>query len=161
MTMSTNATRIGALRSLGSVRVRSAVVSMLIVGTTFALSAFGVISMLRDSLYTSATNTARADALDVSSFIATRGRVPRHLPISADDMAAQVVDKSGNVVSASRNIAGQLAMADLSPAPGKEATHSGVVLEVRRFTHVNLNLDSRFVVAAVGLKSPGFSGTVF
>lgn len=158
--MSASPMRFGALRSLGSVRVRSAIVSMLIVGTTFALSAFGVISILRDSLYSSATNSARADALDVSSFIMTRGRVPRHLPISADDMAAQVVDKSGNVVTSSRNVAGQPAMADLSPAPGRESTRSGVVLEVRRFTHVNLNLDSRFVVAAVGLKSRGFIGSV-
>ena len=133
---------------------------MLIVGAAFVLFALGVTSMLRDSLFTSAANTARADALDISSFITSRGQVPPHLPISAEEMAAQIIDKNGNVVASSRNIAGQSAIVDLRPRPGKEATSIGVVLEIRRFTHVNLDLDHRFVVAAVGFQSPGFGGSV-
>ena len=51
-------------------------------------------------------------------------------------------------------------MVYLAPPPGKVATSTGVVLRVRRFTHVHLDLDDRFVVAAVGLKGPGSARAV-
>ena len=140
---------------LGAVRVRAAVVSVFIVGVAFVLSASGVILLLRNSLYQSATNTAKAEAVAISFLITTRGFVPAPLPISNEETAAQVIGPDGNVIRSSRDIAGQPAMADLSPAPGKVAISTGVVLRVRRFTHVRLDLDNRFVVAAVGIRSPG------
>ena len=133
---------------------------MLIVGIAFALSGLGVVDVLRESLYTSVANTAQAEALDISSLITTRNQVPTHLPSTAEDMAAQIIDTKGSVLTSSRNVAGQPAMVDLTPLPGKEATSSGVVLHVKRFTHIDLDLDHRFVLAAVGLRSPGFAGTV-
>jgi signal transduction histidine kinase len=160
MTGSSNPDRLGALRWFGAVRARAAVVSVLIVGVAFVFSALGVISLLRGSLYQSATNTAKAEAMAISSLITTRGLVPHPLPISAEEMAAQVIGANGSVIRSSRNIAGQAAMVYLAPPPGKVATSTGVVLRVRRFTHVRLDLDDRFVVAAVGLKGPGSSRTV-
>ncbi|HXZ83443.1 MAG TPA: ATP-binding protein [Acidimicrobiales bacterium] len=148
------------LRWSGAVRVRAAAVSVLIVGVAFLLSAFGVLSLLRGSLYQSAGNAARADALDISSFMALRGFAPEYLPVAAEEMAAQVVAQNGDVIGSSRNIAGQSAMVDLAPPPGKVATVTGVELRVRRFTHVDLDLDNRFVVVAAGFKSLNFSGTV-
>jgi signal transduction histidine kinase len=145
---------------LGTVRVRAAVVSVLIVGVAFVLSASGVILLLRNSLYQSATNTAKAEAVAISFLITNRGLVPTPLPISTEEMAAQVISTNGDVLRSSRDIAGQPAMADLSPASGKFATSMGVVLRVRRFTHVRLDLDNRFVVAAVGLKGPGSAHAV-
>lgn len=146
----------------GSVRVRAALAAALIVGAALALSALGVLSLLRGSLYTSATNTARAEALDITSFIVTRGRVPRRLPISADEMAEQIVVASGAVVASSANVRGQPAMAGLRPAPGLEASRSAVLLHLHfpRRSRVNLDLDYRFVVAAVGFKSGTLTGTV-
>jgi len=145
---------------LGSVRVRAAAVSLLIVGLVFLLGWLGVVAVLRGSLYTSATATAEAEAFDLTSQIAARPRLPVHLPVWAEDMAAQLIGPQGVVVASSRNIAGQGPMVDLTPRPGVEATRVGVVLHVRRFTHVDLDLDSRFVVAAVGVHSAGLVGTV-
>jgi signal transduction histidine kinase len=160
MTSSADAGRLGTLRWFGGVRTRAAVVSVLIVGVAFVFSALGVIALLQNSLYQSATNTARAEAMAISSLITTRGLVPHPLPISAEEMAAQVVGPNGDVIRSSRNIAGQPAMVYLEPLPGRVATSTGVVLRVRRFTHVHLDLDDRFVVAAVGLKSAGSSRAV-
>jgi signal transduction histidine kinase len=160
MTTAPSSHRFRPSRWFGAVRVRSAAVAVLIVGIAFVLSAFGIVSLLRGSLYQSASNTAQAEALDISSIITTRGLMPAHLPVSVEDMAAQVIGKYGSVVRSSRNIAGQAAMVDLAPAPHKVETVTGVLLRVRRFTHVDLNLDNRFVVAAIGFSSPGFSGTV-
>jgi signal transduction histidine kinase len=145
---------------LGAVRVRAAIVSVLIVGAAFFLSALGVILLLRHSLYQSATNTAKAEAVAISFVIAEQGFVPPMLPISSEEMAAQVIGTNGNVITSSRDIVHQAAMADLSPAPGKFAVSSGAVLRVKRLTHVRLDLDNRFVVAAVGLKGPGSARAV-
>jgi signal transduction histidine kinase len=145
---------------LGTVRARAAVVSVFIVGIAFVLSASGVILLLRNSLYQSATNTAKAEAVAISFLITNRGLVRAPLPISTEEMAAQVISTNGGVMRFSRDIAGQPAMADLSPAAGKFATSTGVVLRVRRFTHVHLDLDNRFVVAAVGLNGPGAAHAV-
>lgn len=145
---------------LGAVRVRAAVVSVFIVGVAFVLSALGVILLLRGSLYQSATNTAKAEAVAISFLLTERGFVPVALPLSTEEMAAQVISSDGSVIRSSRDIAGQPAMADLSPAAGKFAVTTGVVLRVRRFTHVRLDLDNRFVVAAVGVVGPGSSRAV-
>jgi len=143
------------LQLFGAVRVRAALVSVAIVGAAFALAAFGVTSMLKGSLYQSATNTARAEALALTSVVANHGEARRHwLPISEEEMAAQLVGPGGTVYRSSRNVAGQPVMADLFPAPGASATASRVVLKLRRFTHVDLDLDERFVVVAEGFRSP-------
>lgn len=155
MSAASSTRRFHARGWLGAVRVRAAVVSVFIVGVAFVLSASGVIWLLRNSLYQSATNTAKAEAVAISFLITTRGFVPAPLPISSEEMAAQVIGANGNVMRSSRDIAGQSAMADLSPAPDKFATATGVVLRVRRFTHVHLDIDDRFVVAAIGLRAPG------
>jgi signal transduction histidine kinase len=132
----------------------------LIVGLVFLLGWLGVIAVLRGSLYTSATSTAEAEAFDITAQVAARARPPLHLPVSAEDMAAQLIGPGGKVLASSRNIAGQGPMVDLAPRPGVEATRVGVVLHVRRFTHVDLDLDTRFVVAAVGFQGARSSGTV-
>ncbi len=160
MSNSSDPHRFGALRWFGAVRVRAAVVSVVIVGAAFLLSAVGVIFLLRGSLYQSATNTAKAEAMAISSLITTRDLIPAPLPISAEEMAAQVIGPNGSVISSSRDIAGQAAMVDVSPTRDGVAISTGVVLKVRRFTHVRLDLDDRFVVAAVGLRGPASSRAV-
>jgi signal transduction histidine kinase len=145
---------------LATVRARAAVVSVVIVGAAFALGAFGVMSLLRGSLYQSATNTARAEAMAISSVISNRPAAHRFLPISEEEMAAQVVGPGGTVERSSRNVAGQAAMADLFPSPGSSASRTGVVLKVRRFTHVDFDLDDRYVVVAVGYANGRTRGAV-
>ncbi len=164
---SASATRkgLGRLRRWsGSVRVRASLAALLIVGAAFGLCTAGVVWMLRSSLDSSTTNTAAAEALDIASLITARDRVPHRLAISLEDMAAQVVSSSGQVLSASRNIAGQPPMVDLTAAPGVLRTRPRVVLHPRivrhRIPHLDLDLDYRFAVAAVGFEADGRSGTV-
>ena len=60
MSAGSDSRRLHPFAWLGAVRVRAAVVSVLIVGVAFVLSASGAIWLLRNSLYQSATNTAKA-----------------------------------------------------------------------------------------------------
>lgn len=147
------------LRWAGSVRVRSAVASTVIVGVVFLLSAIGVVALLHHSLYESASEAAQAEALDLSTFITSRNTLPAHLPVSAAEMAAQAVGTSGKVVVSSRNIAGATAMLNMNPPLGKIVTKTGVVLP-RQFAHVDLDVENRYIVAAVDVKHGGFDGTV-
>ncbi len=147
-------------RRFGSVRVRAAAASTFIVGVAFVSCAFGVLAILRGSLYSSVSNTAQAQAIDITSIITTRGHLPYHLPIAGDETAAQIVGAGGAVVSSSRNVAGQAAMANLRPGPGAQRTVTGVVLHLRRLTQVDLDLDARFVVAAAGFRTARLTGTV-
>ncbi len=149
-----------AMRWLGGVRVRAAAVSTLAVGAAFALSSLGVLALLRGSLYQSAANTAQDEALIVSAMITSRGHAPVPIPEPAEEIAAQVVGPNGSVITSSRNIADQAAMVDIAPRPGTMVMSTGVTLRVRRFTHVHLDLDERFVVAALGISGPPVRGTV-
>lgn len=141
------------LRRLATVRWRASIVSVLVVGATFALGSLAVVSVVRSSLYQSATNAAKAEALDLSSLEAARGHISRRIPNAEEQAAAQIVSSSGSVLASTRNVAGQAAMVDLRPAPNKLVVASGITLEVRRFTSINLHLDAKFVVAAV--RMPG------
>lgn len=152
------ARRAGRLR--GSIRLRAAVSAMAIAGVALGASAFCLVAVLRSSLYGSATNTAKAEALDIATLVATRGRIPRRLPVSVEEMAAQVVGAGGQILSASPNVAGEGPMALLRPAPGATSTRLGVILDlhVARHPHVPIARDSRFVVAAAGLDPRGVAG---
>jgi signal transduction histidine kinase len=147
-------------------RTRSALVSVAIVSAASSLFGLGVTSLLRASLYQSAANTARAEAMAISSVISNRGlpvnarRAKGFLPISEGAMAAQVVGPGGRVLRSSRDIAGQPEMANFFPAPGGSYQAMGVVLHVRRPRHIDLNLDERFVVVAVGFAAGRGRGAV-
>jgi signal transduction histidine kinase len=145
---------------LGAVRIRAAVAAALVVGAALALSGFATVSLLRGSLYANATNTARAEASDLSYFVTKSGTVPPRLPISDEEMATQIVNRRGVVLASSRNVVGQAPMASLQPGPGRDASLSAVVLHVLPHTHVNLDLDSRFVVVATGLATGSTRATV-
>jgi len=145
---------------LGAVRIRAAIAAALVVGIALAISGFATLALLRGSLYANATNTAMAEALDLSYFVTKGGYPPLSLPISDEEMATQIVNRHGVVVASSRNVVGQAPMASLDPGPGKQASLPAVVLHVLPHTHVNLGLDSRFVVVATGLTPGSPAGTV-
>ncbi len=145
---------------LGAIRIRAAIAAALVVGIALAMSGFATVTLLRASLYASATNTAMAEALDLSYFVTKSGHLPLRLPISEEAMATQIVNRHGVVIASSRNVVGQAPMASLDPGPGKEASLPAVVLHVLPHTHVNLDLDSRFVVVATGLGPGSTEGTI-
>ena len=150
-------------RWLGTVRARACVVSVLAVGGALAVTSFSVLALLRGSLYRSDANSARSEAMIVASIASTRGTqgILRHpFPNSIEEMAVQLVDLRGAVLTSSRNVRGQPAMVASIPASGHFVVSSDVLLRVRRFTDINLHLDDRFVVAALGVRAPLFSGAV-
>ena len=149
-----------AWRWATGVRVRAAALSFLVVSAAFVLSSFAVLSLLRGSLYQSATNTAEDEAYILSSLIASRGYLPASLPDPTEELASQIVSKNGDILASSRNVAGQAAMVDVAPRPGKLVISTGVRLRVKRFTHIRLHLDQRFLVAALGMSGPPVRGTV-
>ncbi len=149
-------------RLLASVRLRAAAAAVVIVGTVLGLGGLGLVALLQRSLTESVTSTATAEALDIASFIQLRGHLPRRLPVSVEEMAAQVIGPGGAVLAASPNVAGQAVMVPLRPAPGQRLTATNVLLHLRRRRHPHLSLpsDSRFAVAAVGLRQSGAPRTV-
>ena len=77
----------------------------------------------------------------ISSLITTRGwSAP--LPISAEEMAAQVIGANGSVISPVAILPARQQWL-ISPRRREVAISTGVVLKVRRFTHVRLDLDDR------------------
>jgi signal transduction histidine kinase len=148
------------LRPLGGIRIRAALLAACIVGIAFAGGAIGTVALLRSSLDANVTNTARAEALDLASFVTSRARIPVHLPISDEAMAAQIISHSGSVLSSSRNIAKQGPITNIRPRPGETTSVSDVILHVLPHAHVNLDLDERYIVAATGLSSGAPAETV-
>jgi signal transduction histidine kinase len=157
-----SALRLRLARATRAVRVRTAAAAILIVSTALALGGVGVVWLLRSSLDSSTAGAASAEALDIASFITNRGVLPRRLPVSLDTMAAQVVARNETVLSASRNLAGQPPMLDLSPPVGHVRTRVGIYLhpQMHRADRARLDLDYRYAIAAAGFSSPGLSGTV-
>ena len=147
------------LRWFGSVRSRSALVSLLIVGAALALSAAGVLYTLRASLYRNAAANAQTEALDISTLLSTRRQLPAHLPGTAQS-AAQIVTSNGKVLTASRVFVGQQPMAKIALAPNQTTTLTRVELHASTKTTVGLNLTHPFVVAALGFQITGVSGTI-
>lgn len=145
------------------VRVRTAAAAIVILSAALALGGVGVVWLLQSTLDSSAATTASAEALDIASFITSRNVLPRRLPVSLDEMAAQVVARDGTVLSASRNFIGQPPMLDVGLSPGRTRTEIGVYLHpsLRRADRTRLDLDYRYAVAAAGFAAAGRAGTVF
>ncbi|MDA8292002.1 MAG: HAMP domain-containing sensor histidine kinase [Actinomycetota bacterium] len=141
-------------------KVRAAFAAALIVGAAFAASGAVATSLLRSTLYTSATGAARAEAFDIASFIETRGRVPRRLPVAAQEMAAQVVGVGGRVVTSSANVAGLAPMLSRLPAPGASSTGLDANVHLRPGRFGETVLDYRFAVVAQGLAGGPVRGAV-
>lgn len=147
--------RTGRIAGLAaSVRLRAAAVAMVIVGAAFGLGSYGLLTLLQRSLTGSVTSTATAEALDIASFIQLRGRLPHRLPISIEEMAAQVVGPGGAVLAASANVEDEPPISSLRPPPGSRRSTSGIILHLRRRHHLRAPVpyDTRFAVAAVGVR---------
>jgi signal transduction histidine kinase len=145
---------------MGGIRIRAALLAAFIVGIAFAGGAVGTVALLRSSLDTNAMNTARAESVDLSSFVTTRSHIPARLPISDEAMAAQIISRSGTVLASSRNLSGQGPMTNIRPRAGETTSVSDLILHVRPHTHVNLDIDERYVVAATGLRGGTSAATV-
>jgi signal transduction histidine kinase len=107
--------------------VRTTVAASSVVGLGLVVAAAGLVGVLRESLHDNVETSARLRARDVVSIVRS-GSVPDELSVERDDDGdeeetfIQVIDPSGRVVAASRNVAGSGPLADVPPG-GRQRTH--------------------------------------
>jgi signal transduction histidine kinase len=125
-----------------SVRARTTIASLMVVGITVFAGSFLFLGELRKGLVHTVDQAAEIHAEQVTRLIES-GTLPRQLdlPVDAeeDDIVIQVVDGEGRVIAASAN--GWIsALSDLRPPPGKQLT--------RTVSGLPLDPESRFRILA-------------
>jgi signal transduction histidine kinase len=110
-----------AVASLGSLRVRSTLVSVVVVSGALTAGGIGLVGLLRSSLREGVESTAQAQANDVTALLRL-GRLPADLPAGRGDTYTQVVGPTGKVLAASTTLLAERRVS--SVRPGEE----GVVL---------------------------------
>lgn len=108
----------------GTVRVRSTVAAVLMVGAALTVGAvIGtvlLVNTLRNGLTQQTHAAAESRAAEVTAILES-GRRPLTLPVSSrDEQLVQVLDASGAVLAASSNVAGRPAVARLRPGESAE-----------------------------------------
>jgi signal transduction histidine kinase len=105
----------------GSVRVRTTVAAVVVVGLAMAVGALVLVAVLRDTLTREVRNAARLRGQDVAAVLASGASGQGPLAVDdAEELLIQVLDEDGRVVQASANAAGLPAMAQLRPGQSAE-----------------------------------------
>lgn len=103
-----------------SLRVRTTVVSVGVVGVALLIGGVTLVVLLRDSLTDQVRTAADLRAADVASVL-DAGTPPEDLAVDDEgDLLIQVIDSSGAVVASSENVEGEPALADLSSGRSTE-----------------------------------------
>ncbi|MGZ8718182.1 MAG: sensor histidine kinase [Aeromicrobium sp.] len=102
----------------GSVRTRTTVLAILVVGTTLAAGAILLVITLGQSLSKSGDGLAKSRARDLAG-LAEAGALPKVLSKIDGEGIAQVVDASGRVLAATPSIKDEEAISTLRP-PGEK-----------------------------------------
>ena len=111
---------------LGSVRVRTTVAAVVVVGLAMVVGALVLVAVLRDTLTREVRNAARLRGQDVAAVLAAGPEAesgPGAGPLAVDDpeeLLIQVLDPDGRVVRASANAAGLGPVARLRPGESVE-----------------------------------------
>lgn len=99
----------------GTVRVRTTVAAVLVVGIALLVGALVLVSLLSRDLERSVQTAAFLRAEDVAALLES-GRPPETLAVDDDEGSlVQVLDSDGQVITASDNVVGEGAVADLRP----------------------------------------------
>lgn len=101
-------------RHLGSVRVRLTIGAVVVVGVALFAGSAALVTVMRQTLLDNVAQAAEFRALEIANALETGGVTP---PLDAfpEEQLIQVLDQSGEVVSASANVAGRPALAVLRP----------------------------------------------
>lgn len=121
---------------LGTLRWRTTLGAMAVVGVTVAAASLALVTLLSASLTGEVEAAARLRAEEVAAMLEVSGVVPLLGVPDADEQLIQVVDGGGVVVASSVNVAGRGPVADV-PAGGSTVVR------------VDLDDGDRFVVVAV------------
>jgi signal transduction histidine kinase len=104
---------------LSSVRARSTIVAVLVVGGALAIGGLALVGLVRGSLTEGVESTAQAQARDVASLLRL-DQLPAELPLGRGDTLTQVVSADGHVLATSASLPGT---SPISRAhPGEEGT---------------------------------------
>ncbi|MGH9300328.1 MAG: ATP-binding protein [Acidimicrobiales bacterium] len=158
MNEKTNPGRWRPLRSmLASVRARTTVVAMLVVGAALAFGGFELVHLLSDVLVGNVDNQVHSSLSALATKV-TAGEISSALAPVPGDSFAQIVDPTGLVISATANIAGN---APIGPYRTSVAggSFSGAVLVQER--SLPSNDDGPFVVGYLALSTPSGPVTVY
>ncbi|MGH8902289.1 MAG: sensor histidine kinase [Egibacteraceae bacterium] len=100
---------------MGTVRVRTTVAAVVIVGVAMAVGAVVLVAVLRSTLIRGVRTAAILRAADVAAVLES-GTGPGGMAVAdAGDILIQVLDEDGEVVASSRNVEGQPPVASLRP----------------------------------------------
>jgi signal transduction histidine kinase len=112
-------TRSHGTRRLHSVRMRTTLGAVVVVGAALAIGGLAVIWVLSVSLTNAVDSSARLRAEAVAN-LAAGGDLPDLLAVPGDDsVLVQLIDAHGKVVAASPNIAGEPALVHVAPTVGQ------------------------------------------
>jgi len=137
----------------GSVRVRTTLLAIAIVGAAMVVGGVVMVTVLRHTMTASAESEARLRADDIAGLVKT-GALPRELPGQGDQATVvQVVDESGRVIGQSPAIHGDTPLLDVVVRPGESLT--------RTVSAPPVEDPSRYRVVAVGVYGPSAPMTVF
>jgi signal transduction histidine kinase len=131
---------------LGTVRVRTTVAAVLVVGLALVVAATVLVGVLRSTLTEEVQDAAGVEAEELAAVIEAGGSLPAWSAAERDEQLVQVLDPAGRVVGASPNIAGRPPVARL--APGESAQLRAPIDE------------DAFVAVAVAARSPNGPRTV-
>ena len=121
-------------RKLGSVRLRTAGVAVLVISIALVLAAVVLTSALKSELYSAIRESARLRADDVAAAL-NSGTPPKSLAVSDNEDLIQVVTADGRVIASSRNIRGKPPVSALKPGHAETVqrlpikdTHRGFII---------------------------------
>jgi signal transduction histidine kinase len=110
---------------LGTVRVRTTVAAVVVVGLAMAVGAVVLIGVLRNTLTREVQAAARLRGQDVAAVLATGGGTGALAVDDGEELLIQVLDAGGRVVRSSANAVGLPPVARLSPGESAEVERPG------------------------------------
>lgn len=106
---------------LGSLRVRTTAIAVVVVGSALLVGGAALVVLLRDSLTDQVRTAAELRAQDVAGVLES-GTAPEELAVNdEEDLVIQVVDAAGRVVASSGNVEGESAIVDVAPGRSEQA----------------------------------------
>lgn len=135
----------------GTVRVRSTIAAVLVVGVALVVGATALVTILQRGLTEQVRAAAEVRAAEVAAVLES-GQTPALAVAEPDEQLVQIIDGTGTVVASSSNIAGQPPVARLRPG---ESAIVATPLDADEFIAVarraNTPLGARTVIVARAL----------
>jgi len=112
------------VRRLASVRFRVAIASVLVVGTALTVGAVALVRLQRSSLTNDLESSIRLRAREIAATVES-GDLGTEIQVPHGENAlAQVVDESGTIVAASRNVSDDPRLSTAVPGPSGTTTRT-------------------------------------